>query len=114
MQMARGGDPTLPRAELDLRTEEYNLGSARHSSLCKDPPHPRIWCNSCQLRISSSRRQTMASVGVLTRPIPITPRTPGVSNVLVAVRVSERLKVWSIARKGRNKCRRSRATRHDE
>src|SRR6202040_117759 len=47
MQMARGGDPTLPRAELDLRTEEYKHGSARHSSLCKDPPHPRIWCNSC-------------------------------------------------------------------
>jgi hypothetical protein len=23
MQTARGGDPTLPRAELDLRTEEY-------------------------------------------------------------------------------------------
>jgi hypothetical protein len=21
--------------------------AARHSSLCKDPPHPRIWCNSC-------------------------------------------------------------------
>src|ERR1700730_1871423 len=47
MQTARGGDPTLPRAELDLRTEEYKHGSSRHSSLCKDPPHPRIWCNSC-------------------------------------------------------------------
>src|SRR5580704_9029156 len=47
MQTARGSDPTLPRAELDLRTEEYKHGSARHSSLCKDPPHPRIWCNSC-------------------------------------------------------------------
>jgi len=29
------------------------------------------------------------------RPIPITPRMPGVSNVFVAVRVSERLKIWS-------------------
>jgi hypothetical protein len=48
-----------------------------------------------KLRISSSRKQTMASVGVLTRPIPITPRTPGVSNVFVAVRVSDRLKIWS-------------------
>ena len=37
MQTARGGDPTLPRAELDLRTEKYKHGSARHSSLRKDP-----------------------------------------------------------------------------
>ena len=37
----------LPRAELDPRTEEYKHDSARHSSLCKDLPHPRIWCNSC-------------------------------------------------------------------
>src|SRR5208337_3975111 len=48
-----------------------------------------------EVRISSSRRQTMASVGVLTRPMPITPRTPGASNVFVAVRVRERLKIWS-------------------
>src|ERR1700719_1083843 len=37
MQTARGGDPTLPRAELDLRAEEYKHESARHSSLSKDP-----------------------------------------------------------------------------
>ena len=41
-------------------------------------------------RISSSRRHAIASVGVLTRPIPITPREPRPS-VTVAVRVSDRL-----------------------
>src|SRR5215469_9846193 len=46
MQTPRGSDP-IPRAELDLRAEAYKHDSVRHSSLCKDPPDPRIWCNSC-------------------------------------------------------------------
>ncbi len=37
----------------------------------------------------------MPSVGVFTRPMPMTPRAPGASSVLVAVRVSDRLKIWS-------------------
>jgi hypothetical protein len=46
-------------------------------------------------RISISRKQTMASVGVFTRPIPMTPLTPRARSVRVAVRVSDRLKIWS-------------------
>ena len=41
-------------------------------------------------RISISRRHAIASVGVFTRPMPITSRAPRPS-VTVAVRVSERL-----------------------
>ena len=38
---------------------------------------------------SNSRRQTMPSVGVFTRPMPMTPRAPGAKSVFVAVRVSD-------------------------
>jgi hypothetical protein len=41
VRAVRGDDPTLPRAELDLRTEEYKHRSARYSSLYEDPSHPR-------------------------------------------------------------------------
>jgi SnoaL-like domain len=56
MQTARGGDPTLPRAELDLRTEEYKHGSARHSSLCKDPPHPGSGAGGFPISVSAVQR----------------------------------------------------------
>jgi Aldo/keto reductase family len=46
MRTARGDDPTLACAELDVKTEEHKHGRARHSSLCEDPPHPRSRCNS--------------------------------------------------------------------
>ena len=52
------------------------------------------WCPGCgDFSIINQVQKTMPSVGVFTRPIPMTPRAPGAKSVLVAVRVSDRLKI---------------------
>jgi diketogulonate reductase-like aldo/keto reductase len=66
MQTARGGDPTLPRAELDLRTEEYKHGSARHSSLAfaalGHGMEPRLLDHPVIIAIAQRVRKTPAQV----------------------------------------------------